>query len=83
MPAEETERAAAALRSASGVGQVSVPEGQPGWLSVTLAQANGQPAETLMNDAVRAVADAGIPLLSLEVEGARLSDAFLEMTEAS
>ena len=83
VPAEETERAAAALRSASGVGQVSVADGQAGWLSVTLAQANGQPAETLMNDALRAVADAGIPLLSLKVEGARLSDAFLEMTEAT
>ena len=83
VPAEETERAASTLRGAPGVGKVSIPDGQPGWLTVTLAQVNGQPVETLMNDALRAVADTGIPVLSLEVEGARLSDAFLEMTEGS
>jgi ABC-2 type transport system ATP-binding protein len=36
-----------------------------------------------MNDAVRAVLDAGVTLLSSELEGARLSDAFLAMTEAA
>jgi hypothetical protein len=30
---------------------------------------------------VRALAEAGIPLLAFELEGARLSDAFLAMTE--
>jgi hypothetical protein len=34
-----------------------------------------------MNDAVGAIVHAGIPLLSSELEGARLSDAFLAMTE--
>jgi hypothetical protein len=29
---------------------------------------------------VRALAEAGIPLLAFELEGARLSDAFLSMT---
>ena len=33
-----------------------------------------------MNAALTAVADAGVPVLSFEVEGARLSDAFLKMT---
>jgi ABC-2 type transport system ATP-binding protein len=39
--------------------------------------------EASMSAAVRAIVDAGIPLLSSELEGARLSDAFLAMTEAS
>jgi hypothetical protein len=47
-----------------------------GSLTVTLAQPDS------MNAAVRAIVDAGIPLLSSELEGARLSDAFLAMTEA-
>jgi hypothetical protein len=33
-----------------------------------------------MNAGLRALADAGIPVLSFEVEGSRLSDAFLSMT---
>jgi hypothetical protein len=33
-----------------------------------------------VSEAVRALADAGVPLLAFELEGARLSDAFLEMT---
>ena len=34
-----------------------------------------------MNDGLRALTEAGVPLLSFELEGARLSDAFLAMTE--
>jgi ABC-2 type transport system ATP-binding protein len=33
-----------------------------------------------MNAALQAVLGAGVPILSFEVEGARLSDAFLTMT---
>ena len=35
-----------------------------------------------MSDGLRALLAAEIPLLSFELEGARLSDAFLTMTEA-
>ena len=35
------------------------------------------------NDALRALADAGVSVLFFELEGARLSDAFLAMTEAA
>jgi ABC-2 type transport system ATP-binding protein len=48
---------------------------------VTLAQTDGRPPEETMNAGVRAIVDARIPLLSFELEGARLSDAFLAMTE--
>ena len=34
-----------------------------------------------VSEAVSALADADIPLLAFELEGARLSDAFLAMTE--
>ena len=54
--------------------------GQPGLLRVTLAQTDGVAPRT-MNAGVRAIVDARIPLLSYELEGARLSDAFLAMTE--
>jgi hypothetical protein len=36
-----------------------------------------------MNDGLRALTDAGVPVLAFELEGTRLSDAFLAMTEAS
>jgi len=57
--------------------------GQPGSLRLTLAQTDGLPPEETMNAGVRAIVDAQIPLLSFELEGARLSDAFLAMTEGS
>jgi ABC-2 type transport system ATP-binding protein len=68
-------RALRALAAADGVEAASA-DGQPGVLTFRLAR------QESMNDAVRAVVEAGIPLLSSELEGARLSDAFLAMTEA-
>ena len=35
-----------------------------------------------MSDGLRALLEADIPLLSFELEGTRLSDAFLAMTDA-
>jgi ABC-2 type transport system ATP-binding protein len=70
---------AAACAGAPGVERAEA-DGQPGWVIVTLAS-NGQPADALMNDGLRAVIDASVPVLSFELEGARLSDAFLAMTE--
>jgi ABC-2 type transport system ATP-binding protein len=78
--AEHVERAAGALRSMAGVRQVEVAEEQSGVLTVVL---DGPTNDTLMNDALRALTEAGVPLLSFELEGARLSNAFLAMTEAA
>jgi ABC-2 type transport system ATP-binding protein len=50
---------------------------QSDWLTVTV---NGQGE---FADAIRVLMDAHIPLLAFELEGARLSDAFLSMTEAA
>jgi ABC-2 type transport system ATP-binding protein len=78
---EHVESAIAALRAVPEV-ETAAADGRPGLLRVTLAQTDGRPAEETMNAGVRAILDAGIPLLSYELEGARLSDAFLAMTEA-
>jgi ABC-2 type transport system ATP-binding protein len=80
VPSELVREAAAACARAPGVASAEAG-GQPGWVTVTLAS-NGQSAETLMNDGLRAVIDASVPVLSFELDGARLSDAFLAMTEA-
>jgi ABC-2 type transport system ATP-binding protein len=42
--------------------------------------ASGTSPNGVMNEALAAVTAAGIPVLRFELEGARLSDAFLKMT---
>jgi ABC-2 type transport system ATP-binding protein len=74
VPPDGAEAALVALASVDCV-EVAV-DGRPGSLTVTLTDTES------MNAAVRAVVDAGITLLSSELEGVRLSDAFLAMTEA-
>ena len=81
VPREYVESAIAALAAVPGVETASA-DGQPGLLKVTLAQTDGRPPEETMNAGLCALIEAGIPLLSYELEGARLSDAFLAMTEA-
>jgi len=80
---EHTERAAAALAGARGVQEVESADGQPGWLRVVFAPPGERMDDAAPNEAVRALLDSGIALLSFELEGARLSDAFLAMTEAA
>jgi len=63
----------------------------PGWASVERAtDSSGELYATLAGDAVSVANDgvgallaAGVDVLAFEVEGARLSDAFLAMTEAA
>lgn len=81
VPREYVESAIAALAAVPGVETASA-DGQPGLLKVTLAQTDGRPPEETLNAGLRGLIEAGIPLLSYELEGARLSDAFLAMTEA-
>jgi ABC-2 type transport system ATP-binding protein len=78
VPVEEVERAVAALAATPGIEQVVPADGLPGSLTATL---NG--ASTAMNDGLRALTDAGVAVISFELEGARLSDAFLAMTEGA
>jgi ABC-2 type transport system ATP-binding protein len=76
--AEHVGRATAALAASGGIEQVKAANGQPGTL-VAILDGNRRP--TAMNDGLRALAEADVPILSFELEGARLSDAFLAMTE--
>jgi len=80
---EETDRATLVLAALPAVQQVELSESQTGWLAVELAapgDANGGgPAP---NDVLRALLDAGLALRSFELDGTRLSDAFLAMTGA-
>jgi ABC-2 type transport system ATP-binding protein len=78
---EQEERAAAVLAGVSGVARVA-RDGRPGWLSIAFAPGAG-PEDVSMNPGVRALLEAGIVLISFQLEGARLSDAFLAMTEAA
>jgi ABC-2 type transport system ATP-binding protein len=84
VPAELRERALVTVGGVPGVGDAQPIEGRPGWLTVSLAQASderSEPSGSEIGEAVRALVDAGIPMLAFELEGARLSDAFLSMTE--
>ena len=74
VPAEERPRALEVLARVPGVGAPQALDGRPDWLVASLEGAE-------VADAVRALADADVPLLGFEQEGARLSDAFLSMTE--
>jgi len=76
--AEQVDEALQVLAGVPTIEGVEPADGQPGTLTARLA---GEASDGLMNDGLRALADAGVPVLSFEVEGARLSDAFLAMTE--
>jgi ABC-2 type transport system ATP-binding protein len=77
--AEHVARAREALVRSAGIERVEAADGQLGSLVALL---DGGGSATAMNDGLRALADAEVPLLAFELEGARLSDAFLAMTEA-
>jgi ABC-2 type transport system ATP-binding protein len=68
VPPDQVTRAADVLRAVPGV-SVEVAEGV-----VSMSSPDG------VNDALSAVLEAGITVLSFEVDGVRLSDAFLAMT---
>jgi ABC-2 type transport system ATP-binding protein len=74
---ERLEEALVLLARAPGIEHVARNDGDPGSLVATF----DNPRDGLMNEGVRMLSEAGIPMLSFELEGARLSDAFLLMTE--
>ena len=75
--------AARAVALVPGVRLVEPVDGQSDELAVVFAPVVDDAHDGAPNDAVRAVVDAGIPLRSFELQGARLSDAFLALTEAA
>jgi ABC-2 type transport system ATP-binding protein len=85
VPAEQRDRALAILAQVSGLADPQPLDGRPDWVAANLRDAaSARPrAPVDVSDAVQALAGAGIVLLAFELEGARLSDAFLSMTEES
>lgn len=77
---DKHERALAALKSSSGVAGVDPAEAGGGWLKLTFNRRAAEDEYAGANSAIRALLDAGIPVLSFELEGGRLSDAFLYLT---
>jgi ABC-2 type transport system ATP-binding protein len=80
---EHAERAAQALARTHGVEEVERADGEPGSFTVVFSLPRTHTANGSSNDAVRALVESGVALLSFELEGARLSDAFLAMTDAA
>ncbi|MGH2978675.1 MAG: ABC transporter ATP-binding protein [Solirubrobacterales bacterium] len=80
--AEQRDRALATLARVPGLGDAEPLDGRPDWLAVSFGEARQVAAAQMkVSEAIRALADAGVPLLAFELEGARLSDAFLAMTD--
>jgi ABC-2 type transport system ATP-binding protein len=80
---EHTGRAAETLARVPGVEEVGRADGEPGSFTVVFSPPGTSTADRSSNDAVRALVESGVALLSFELEGARLSDAFLAMTDAA
>jgi len=84
VPSEMQETALTALKGARGVASAQSADGHDGSLMITLDEASlvtAQSGGAGMNGAITALMDAGVPILSFELEGSRLSDAFFSMTE--
>jgi ABC-2 type transport system ATP-binding protein len=80
VPLELVERARQALATFPGLSIDQTPE-QPDVLLLAVDRPGTDGAHSdVMNEALAAVTAAGIPVLRFELEGARLSDAFLKMT---
>jgi ABC-2 type transport system ATP-binding protein len=79
---EHVERAVVALTDMAGVDNVERSDGRAGWLKVDFSPAP-EDGDAQLSVALRVLLDAGVELRSFELEGARLSDAFLAMTEAA
>jgi ABC-2 type transport system ATP-binding protein len=79
VPDEMREQALSVLRQARGVAAADSAEGEGGWLAVTFERGDdGEHA--VANAAIRGLLDAGVPIVAFELEGGRLSDAFLYLT---
>jgi ABC-2 type transport system ATP-binding protein len=79
--ATQVEQAAAAIAGTAGVDRVERTNGQPGALTITLGADANRRSEDAVAEGLLAVLEARVPVLSFELERARLSDAFLAMTE--
>jgi ABC-2 type transport system ATP-binding protein len=77
---EDATTAAEILARTAAVARVERGDGGPGALDVTLAAATGDGLDAA-NAALRALVDGGVAIRAFQLEGARLGDAFLAVTE--
>jgi ABC-2 type transport system ATP-binding protein len=78
VPPEHADRALATLAGIPGVRHAEHANGLTGSIQATVA---GDGRHGLGNEALRTLLEQAVPVLGFEVEGARLSDAFLAITE--
>jgi len=78
---QHVERALATLNDSAEVQEAAIADGAAGSLTLVLAAAAIGSDDGALNAVVEVLLDATVPLLACELEGARLSDAFLALTE--
>jgi ABC-2 type transport system ATP-binding protein len=78
VPPGQATRAEQVLVAVAGVARVEAGDGPAGTLVVEFGEASAGPAR--LSEAVGALLHAGVELVACELEGARLSDAFLAIT---
>ena len=83
VPPEQRDGALEAISTRAGVGDAAAVEDRSDALTVTFDRGGAELTETSTGLArvVDALAAAGVTILAFELEGARLSDAFLAMTD--
>jgi ABC-2 type transport system ATP-binding protein len=79
VPAVAVEDAQRELEGVSGIRKVTAAGGMPGWLRVEFEESGGE-GQHINNRILEALLRAEIPVLSLEPEGGRLQDVFLQLT---
>jgi ABC-2 type transport system ATP-binding protein len=80
VPAESHQAALAALRRVPALADVHSIDERPDWVAASLPVAERAEVPAHVSAAVQALGEAGVPMLAFELEGTRLSDAFLSMT---
>jgi len=83
VPADQRGSAVSALAGVPAIAAAEAADSQPDWVTVTLAEGSdrGGGFQSQITAAIQALSDAQVPLLGFELESARLSDAFLSVTE--
>jgi ABC-2 type transport system ATP-binding protein len=80
LPDESADSAQSVLKQVPGIAGVASFGGGAGWLSVTFDRASSADENAVASAALHALLDAGFQVLAFELEGRRLSDAFLHLT---
>jgi len=80
VPEEMLDPALSAVMQAQGVTSVDPVEGERGWLTLAFERGGTEGDQGVANSAIRSLIEANVTILSFDLEGGRLSDAFLYLT---